>query len=298
MIKLSEANVELFAKLEFLNGVGSIKDRPAFWILKSAIERGEIDPDSTVIESSSGNFACALATFCRILGLRFIPVIDPVTPPLYEQYLRSICKEVVKVDSRDSSGGYLLTRLNVVRELTSQISNSYWPNQYQNPDGMKAHYIMTASEIQRGVRDLNYVFIGVSSAGTIAGVSRRLKECNPGIRIVAVDVEGSAIFGKPPKRRQLSGLGSSISPPLIMEALVDEIVTVRELDSVAGCNELFRHHGLFVGASSGASYSAIKTYFHKRHSQHFPKVLFLCCDRGTAYLHNIYDPEWVAANLK
>src|SRR6266576_1976429 len=110
-VALAADGMQLFAKLEYVNPVGSIKDRPAFWILKRAAERGEICADTTVIESSSGNFAAALAAFTRLVGLRFIPVIDPNISGTYESFLRRLCATVVKVEDRDDTGGFLKTRL-------------------------------------------------------------------------------------------------------------------------------------------------------------------------------------------
>lgn len=293
IIRLAEENVALYAKLEYLNGVGSIKDRPAFWILKHAIERGEVGPDTTLIESSSGNFACSLATFCRILKLNFVPVIDPCVPPVYEAYLRAYCKTVVKVEDCDDAGGYLKSRLRMVRTLISQTPDSYWPNQYENPDGMAAHYHLTGAEICRALPRVDYVFIGVGSAGTVAGVSRRLKEHDPSIVVIAVDAEGSVIFGQQPKKRHISGLGSSISPPLVKQALIDDVIIVSERDTILACRQLLDRHRLFVGGSTGTVYSAIQRYFGTGRKKH-AKALFLCCDRGTAYLHNVFDADWAA----
>src|SRR5918996_1561238 len=116
-VPLTMKGMDLFAKLEYVNPVGSIKDRPAYWILKRAAERGEICDETTVIESSSGNFASALAAFTRLVGLRFIPVIDPNISGTYESFLRRICPTVVKVEERDETGGFLKTRLQKVKEL-------------------------------------------------------------------------------------------------------------------------------------------------------------------------------------
>src|SRR6266566_9066606 len=104
-VRLAVEGMNLFAKLEYVNPVGSIKDRSAYWILKRAAERGEIGDDTTVVESSSGNFAAALAAFTRLVGLRFIPVIDPNISGTYESFLRRICPRVVKVEERDDTGG-------------------------------------------------------------------------------------------------------------------------------------------------------------------------------------------------
>jgi N-(2-amino-2-carboxyethyl)-L-glutamate synthase len=284
--------IDLYAKLEFFNGIGSIKDRPAFWILKRAIERGEIRAQTTVIESSSGNFACALSAFCRMLDLKFIPVIDSNVSPFYEAALTSQCEIVAKVTERDDTGGFLKTRLERVRQLLASNPNSYWTNQYENLDGMAAHYHLTGAEIERVPMD--YIFLGISTAGTIAGVSQRLGERNPKARIVAVDVEGSVALGNPPKKRWLSGLGSSIVPPLLRQARIDDAVIVSEIEAISACHELLERHGLFVGASTGTVYAAIRKYFSGRVGIARPRVLFLCADRGTAYLHNVFDRRWAA----
>src|SRR2546428_736150 len=131
-VPLAMKGMDLFAKLEYVNPVGSIKDRAAYWILKRAAERGDICEETTVIESSSGNFATALATFTHLLGLRFIPAIDPTMSGTYESFLRRICPTVVKVEDRDDTGGYLKTRLQKVKELCATIPNAYWTNQYGN----------------------------------------------------------------------------------------------------------------------------------------------------------------------
>src|SRR6266576_3375697 len=129
-VQLAMKGMDLFAKLEYVNPVGSIKDRAAYWILTRAAERGEISEETTVIESSSGNFASALAAFTHLVGLRFIPVIDPNTSGAYESFLRRLCPTVVKVEERDDTGGFLKTRLEMVKHLCATIPNVYWTNQY------------------------------------------------------------------------------------------------------------------------------------------------------------------------
>src|SRR5919109_2342044 len=280
-VPLAMRGMNLFAKLEYVNPVGSIKDRSAYWILKRAAERGEICDETTVIESSSGNFAVALAAFTRLLGLRFIPVIDPNISHSYESFLRRLCPTVVKVEERDDTGGFLKTRLQKVQELCATVPHAYWTNQYGNPDAMEAHYELTATEICADFDSLNYVFIGVSTAGTIAGVSRRLKEHYPDIRVIAVDTEGSVIFGGAPRKRHIPGVGSSLVPPLLSHASIDDVVLIPERETVQACEELLTTHGLFVGGSSGTAYAAIKRYAARMPSPEQPTVLFLCADRGT-----------------
>src|SRR5438046_9617411 len=112
---------------------------------------------------------------------------------------------------------------------------------------MEAHYELTATEICADFDSLDYVFVGVSTAGTIAGVSRRLKEHYPDIRVIAVDTEGSAIFGGAPRKRHIPGVGSSIVPPLLSHARIDDVVLISERETVQAYRELLRTNGLFVG---------------------------------------------------
>ena len=293
-VRLAVEGMDLFAKLEFLNPVGSIKDRPAYWILKRAAERGAICDETTVIESSSGNFAAALAAFTRLIGLKFIPVIDPNISGTYEWFLRRICSTVVKVEDRDDTGGFLKTRLRMVQRLCATTPNAFWTNQYANPDAVEAHYQLTAGEICAEFASVDYVFIGVSTGGTIAGMSRRLKERYPGVRIIAVDAQGSAIFGDTPRKRHIPGIGSSIVPPLLSHAMIDDVVLIPERETVAACRELLLTHGLFAGGSSGTVFAAVKRYATRLRGPRRPTVLFVCADRGTPYLDTVFDPAWTA----
>jgi cysteine synthase A len=246
-----------------------------------------------VVESSSGNFAAALAAFTRLVGLQFIPVIDPNISGTYESFLRRLCPKVVKVEERDDTGGFLKTRLQMVEHLCTTIPNAYWTNQYRNRDAMEAHYELTAGEICAEFYTLDYVFIGVSTAGTIAGMSRRLKQHYPNVRIIAVDTKGSAIFGDSPCKRHIPGVGSSIVPPLLSQAAIDDVVLISEQETVAACRELLETHGLFAGGSSGTAFAAVKRYASKMAAEtSHPTVLFVCADRGTPYLDTVFDPAW------
>jgi len=297
IVPLDMPGMNLFAKLEHCNMVGSIKDRPALWVLQSAIERGELDADTTVIESSSGNFAIALAAFCRLLRIPFIPVIDPNISALNEAALRATCDTVFKVEERDDTGGFLKTRLAKVKELCQSAGRAYWPNQYANRDSMLAHYHLTAGEICGSFSQLDFMFVAVSTAGTIAGVSRRLKEHFPGVKIIGVDAEGSVVFGGKPKKRYLPGVGSSIVPDLLELAQIDDVVIVPERETIEACHELFEKHCLFLGASSGTAYAAVKRYAPQMSGVNKPNVLFLCADRGTAYVDTVYNDKWVSRFL-
>lgn len=293
IVRLKEERMQLFAKLEGYGPVGSLKDRPALWILRNAALRDEIDEATTLIESSSGNFASALAFFAHILRLKFVPVIDPNISASHEMFLRRLCSTVVKVSERDGGGGFLGTRLQMVKELRETTQNVFWTNQYGNVDAIDAHYRFTGQEICAQMSELDYVFIGVSTGATIAGVSRRIKEKFRNARVVAVDAEGSTIFGGAPKRRYISGLGATVRSKLLDHALIDDVVIVPEVETVEACRTLLGRHGLLVGGSSGSCYAAVKRLAPSmRSGGKPPAVLFLCADRGTAYADTIFNDAW------
>jgi len=292
MLRLNHPFVDLHAKLEFTNLSGSSKDRAAFWILKKAAERGEITEASTVVESSSGNFAIAMAAMCRVLGLDFVPVIDPNCNSATEAFLRNACPRVEKVTERDETGGFLKTRLLRVQELREAIRDSYWPDQYGNLDATSAHYHLTGTELCRALPRLDYVFVGTGTGGTVSGISRKVKEEFPEAKVIGVDTAGSAIFGQEPAARLIPGIGSSIRAPLFDHAHIDDVVIVDEADAITACRRLLRHHGLFAGGSTGSVFHAIDRYFDSPPEQP-PVVAFLCADRGIAYADTVYDDTWV-----
>ena len=284
--------LRLHAKLEYANPSGSVKDRSAYWILKRAVERGEVQTGTTIVESSSGNFAVALATYAQLLGLPFIPVIDPNILPTNEAHLRRLCARVVKVDQRDDTGGFLKTRLAAVHHLCGSMPDAFWTNQYENEDAIDAHEHLTGEEICQALPTVDVAFIGVSTGGTLAGISRRLRASHPSVTIVAVDTVGSVVFGGAPQRRHIPGLGSSIVPPLVARAHVDAVEMVSEREAVRGCQTLLWEHGLFVGGSTGSCFIAAERYVARTGDRPATGVM-LCADRGTAYLDTIFDPAWV-----
>jgi N-(2-amino-2-carboxyethyl)-L-glutamate synthase len=293
VVELQHDSVSLYAKLEFKNYSGSIKDRAAYNILWSAIRSNRINNDTLIVESSSGNFAIALARICRHIGLRFIPVIDPNINHENEAMLRLFTDHVEKVSKEDSTGGFLLTRIDKVRQICTENPNSFWTNQYDNPDNYMGYYHTLGKEICDHFDQLDYIFLAVSSCGTIAGLSRSVKEKFPHAVIVAVDIEGSVIFNAPPQKRYISGLGSSKVPSILKFAIVDEIMHVTHEEIVAGCHNLLKQHNIFGGASTGAVYCAINNYFGSREAAEKPVVLFCCADKGDSYINNIYNRNWV-----
>ncbi|NEA67015.1 2,3-diaminopropionate biosynthesis protein SbnA [Streptomyces sp. SID12488] len=296
LVRLPHPRVALYAKMESANPGGSVKDRAAYWILREAVRRGEITRRTTVVESSSGNFALALALFCGWLGITFIPVLDPNVNKATEAKLRHLCERVEKVEEPEGAGGFLRSRLRRVAELTEEIGCTYWPDQYANPDGARGHFEMTGRELVESLEKIDHLFVGVGTGATIAGLSQRVTAASPHTRVVAVDVEGSVIFGGPPGPRFIPGIGSAIRPRLVEHAVITDVVTVSEWDEVAGCRELLRKHAVYAGGSTGCVYAAINRYFeHYRGPP--PTVAFLCADGGGPYRHTVYDPDWVATHI-
>lgn len=298
-IKMEEfRNINLFVKLEAYNPTGSVKDRAASYILRKLLESGSIDQATTIIESTSGNFGVALSAYCRYYGLQFIAVVDPNITTMNEMLIRSNGAKIVKVTQPDKHGGFLLTRIQKVKELISAIENSYWINQYENPLNAGAYYHSLGKEICFQVDQIDFVFLGVSSGGTIAGVSKKIKENFSTVKVVAVDVEGSVIFGQPSKKRYIPGIGSSMVPGILKDAEIDEVVITDELASISACYELLERHSFFVGGSSGSVLAGIKKFFTENNVSGPANVVAVFPDRGERYYDTIYNKEWCDKIIK
>ncbi len=285
-------NIQLYIKLESYNPTGSVKDRAASYILNRLIKCNLIDKNTTIIESSSGNFGVALAAFCKYYGLKFIAVIDPHISPMNEMLIKSYGASTVKVSQPDDFGGYLLSRIKKVKELLTENDNSYWVNQYENPLNAQAYYQSLGKEICYQIEEIDYIFLGVSSGGTIAGVSQKVKENFPNVKVVAVDVEGSAIFGNEGKKRCIPGIGSSMIPKILDEAFIDDRIIVNEVCTIKACYELLESHTYFVGGSSGSVFSGIKQYFEGLKIEKPLNVVTIFADRGERYYNTIYNTDW------
>lgn len=250
LIKLELAglsHINLFAKLEGCNPTGSVKDRAAFYILSKTLSTGEINDKTLIIESSSGNFGISLASYCKKFCLKFCCIIDKNISPTNEVIINNLSDQVFKISNVDENGGYLLNRIKKVKELLSKNPNSYWVNQYGNPYNAAAYHDTLGLEICRELPKIDYVFIGVSSGGTITGVSQKIKGSFPNAKVIAVDTEGSVIFGGKPKKRYIPGIGSSMVPSIIKDAIIDEIVTVSEKSTIEACHNFVKNQLLFIG---------------------------------------------------
>lgn len=285
-------NVNLYLKLEHYNPTGSVKDRAASYILKKVLSSGEINKDTILIESSSGNFGIALASYCKSMGLKFYCVVDPHISSVNEYLIKTLSTKMIKVEEPDENGGYLLNRIKKVNQLLEEIPNSYWVNQYGNPYNAEAYRETLGKEICEDLDKVDYVFLGVSSGGTITGVSQKIKEVFPHAKVIAVDVEGSVIFGGSPQKRYIPGIGSSMTPSILKDAFIDEVVTVDEISTIKACHELLNEHYIFAGGSSGSVFYAIKKYFEGKKFDNIPNVVAIFADRGDRYIDTIYNDVW------
>ncbi|MGD2087362.1 MAG: 2,3-diaminopropionate biosynthesis protein SbnA [Candidatus Aminicenantes bacterium] len=285
-------NINLFAKLEFFNPTGSVKDRAASYLIKKLLENKEIDKHTTLIESSSGNFAIALSAYCKKNNLKFIAVVDPCISPINEVLIRAFGAKIIKINVPDRNGGYLLNRIKKVKELINEIDNSYWVNQYANPYNAEAYYHSLGNEICRSLDNIDYLFMGVSSGGTITGVSNKIKERFPQAKVIAVDIYGSVIFGHPPQKRYIPGIGSSMVPEILKKAKIDDVVIVDEVSTIDMCHELLKKHYIFAGGSSGSAFAAIKKYFAGKKINKKVNVVTVFADRGERYANTIYNEKW------
>ena len=272
----------IFAKIEYTNFSGSIKDRAAFNIIKHGILADRINPETTIIESTSGNFGLSLALICIYLNIKFIAVVDANISESNKRALKFLSHDVVEINKRDETGGYLLNRLKFIEEFKANNQNVFHPDQYNNEYNYKGYYQMVA-EINQQFDTLDYIIIAVSTGGTISGISKNIKRFFPNIKVIAVDVKGSQIFSNEKARRTLSGIGASKKSSFIDPiACIDEVLIFSEEKIKEGCKKLNIENGIFAGISSGATYCGAmeikKRFPYKEH-----KMLLICPDRGAPY---------------
>lgn len=289
----SDPRCEVLAKLEMANPGGSVKDRPARYIVERGLAEGSIKPNAHIVESSSGNLAIALAMVCRIHGLSFTAVVDPKISPTNLHIIRCYGGKVDIVTEKDSQGGYLETRIKRVRHLLHEQPDRVWINQYANERNWQSHYYGEGEEILRQLdRPADYLVLGVSTSGTLHGVARRLREAWPNLKVVAVDAVGSVLFGTPPYPRDLPGIGASRVPELLQRDEITQVVHIDDYQSAIACRQLVAREGIFAGGSSGSVIAAIQ-----RLSAGLPRparILTILPDRGDRYLDTVYDDDWLS----
>ncbi len=294
-----ETGLEVYGKLEALNPGGSIKDRAAYNILTHALANGLINHDTTIVESSSGNFAIGLAQVCAYLGLRLVCVVDIKTTTLNISIIEAYGARVDLVDKPDpESGEYLMARLKRVRQILDSVPNGFWPNQYVNERNSGAHFGSTMPELEASLgRNIDFVVLATSTCGTLRGCADFIKSQGLRTQVVAVDAAGSVIFGRPSGKRLLPGHGAGIVPQLFRPDLADHVVHVSDLDCVLGCRRLVQQEAILAGASSGGIITAIERLAGEGVMRPGARVAAILPDRGERYLDTVYSDTWVQEKL-
>jgi cysteine synthase A len=282
----------LFAKLEGFNPGGSMKDRPARRMIEQGLKSGFINPDTVIIESSSGNMGIGLAQVCSYYGLQFICVVDPKTTRQNIRLLRVYGAEIDLVAEPDrETGEFLKARIDRVKSLLSSVENSFWPNQYANENNSAAHH-QTMDEIVSAMgRKVDYLFCAVSTCGTLRGCSEYVRKNKLNTKVIAVDAKGSVIFNSEKAKRLIPGHGAALRPQLFRDDLASECVHVTDLDSVVGCRRLVRREAILAGGSSGAILMAV--HYYRSRIRPGSNCVVILPDRGERYLDTIYSDSWI-----
>lgn len=293
----ARTDLKVWAKLESFNPGGSAKDRTALAMLRLGWADGSIGPDSTIVESSSGNLGVALARWCSRLDVAFHCVVDTKANVATVALIAALGGVIHRVEQPDPDTGDLLAaRMAKVRELVARTDGAVWLNQYANPAAIEAHSNGTMREIAEALNhQVDQLFVAVSTTGTLAGCQRYVRQHAMTTELVAVDARGSILFGGARAERQLTGFGAGTVPSLAQHVVPDRVARVADIDSVVGCRLLARREAIVAGASAGAVVHAFLQAAPERPPG--SNVVLLLHDGGAPYLDTVYDDEWVRDRL-
>lgn len=283
---------QLWAKWERTNPGGSIKDRPAHFIISEAERRGLLQPGGTIIESSSGNFGISLAMIGAAKRYRVIVLVDPKITPTNLAILNTYGAEVIVVTEQDDSGSYHKTRIALANKLAREIPGAFRPDQCFSLLNSEAHYQHTARELlERCDGQIDVVIAAASTGGQLGGLSRYLKRYLPEVEVVGVDAHGSTIFGGKAHSYLTPGVGLSWTPENLDLTLIDRVFKVPDEDAFLTCRALARNEGVMAGASSGAVAMVGLRYAQALGPD--KRVVCMFADGGERYLHTVYSDEWL-----
>ena len=258
--RIIEGPAEVCAKLEFLNPLLSVKDRIGNAMIRAGLDAGRIDPDTTIIEPTSGNTGIALAFVCAARGLRLILTMPESMSVERRTVLRSLGAEVVLTPAAEGMPG----AIRKAEELVAQTPKAFMPQQFTNPANPEIHRKTTAEEIWRDTEGrVDILVAGVGTGGTITGVGQALKRRKPGFACVAVEPADSPVItqtraGEPlrPGPHKIQGIGAGFLPDVLDLNVIDDVVTVGNDDAFAWSRKAAREEGILCGISSGAALCA------------------------------------------
>ncbi len=241
----------IYAKLEMFNPGGSVKDRIALNMVEQAEKKGLLKHGSVIVEPTSGNTGIGLAIVGRVKGYKVILAMPDGTTQERIQILESFGAEVILTPAKDG----MLGAVEKAREIVSNESNAFMPQQFMNPDNPAAHRKTTAKEILKDTDGHIDGFVaGVGTGGTLTGVSEVLKKHNPKLRVIAVEPKTSAVLsGGKPGPHMIQGIGAGFVPDVLDRKLIDEIVTVDDQEAYHMAKRLSKEEGIFAGISCGAA---------------------------------------------
>lgn len=270
-------NNKLFAKIEADNPSGSSKDRPVFYMLQQRQKKGFLKPGTVVIEATSGNTGIALAYFSSIFNYHaFIVMPKSMSLPRREM-IKQAGGELVLVD-----GGMKECQEKAL-ELHQKMANSFIFGQFEDMNNPQAHYLSTGREILRQCPEIDYLFAGIGTGGTISGSSRYLKENRPGIMICGVEPLQSPLLTQGVAHPHcIEGIGANFIPATLNLSLVDEIVDVDDQESLKVAKEIRKNEKLDIGISSGAAFLGAVQYL-KEHQIVGKNVVIIFPDKGDRY---------------
>jgi len=281
----------LYLKCEGFNFAGSIKLKAATEMVEAAERDGTLGPGSILVESSSGNLGVALSMIAANKGYGFVCVTDSRCNLATRLMMEALGAQVHTITEPHPETGMLGARINHVQTLLASDPRYVWLNQYENPNNWKSHYNRTAPAIAREFPNLDVLFVGAGTTGTLMGCARWFKQHRPNVRIVAIDTVGSVTFGTPAARRMIPGLGTSIRPAHLDESYIDEVIHVEEADTIRTCHQLART-GFLFGGSTGTVVSGAKTWLNQ-HDMGTITAAALAPDLGERYLETVYQTNWV-----
>ena len=243
--------MKIFAKAEFLNPGGSIKDRVAKNMIEQAEKKGALRKGMTIVEPTSGNTGIGLALCGVRMGYNVIIVMPENMSEERKKIIRALGAELVLTPAEESLDG----AVNEVMRIASQSDEYFVPQQFENPDNPKIHYLTTGPEIYSQLDGRVDIFVsGLGSGGTLQGITEFLKEKNPNLIAAAVEPKNvSALLGDEPGLHQIQGIGDGFIPSVLDTSLIDEVVTVTDDDAIGTTRMLARKQGLMCGTSSGAN---------------------------------------------
>lgn len=292
----------VYAKVEFFNPGGSVKDRIALKIIEEAEARGELKPGGTIVEGTSGNTGAGLAMVAALKGYKTIFVLPDKQSEEKRAALRAWGARVVvtptNVEPDDPRSYY-----SVAARLVKETPNSFYANQYHNPDNPVTHYETTGPELYEQLDGKFDVFVaGIGTGGTITGTGRYLKEKNPDIQVVGVDPVGSLYYDyfhtgqlTEPHTYVLEGIGEDFMPSTMDFQYVDDVVRVNDKECFQMTRRLVREEGLYVGGSCGAAVAGALKYLRRVDREGLVAVILLP-DSATKYLSKIFNDEWMREN--